>query len=336
MVNYTMDSRDQLLSHQVEIVHSLADFFDTVKVITSNSPSNFVEGNISVKNLGWKSHGRLRNLLCFTYHFFKAIISERPSVVFFHMTDFQAFLAGPVLKILRIKSVLWYAHKKRSKFLTIAEYFIEEIISSTVGSYPPTRRKVNFIGQSINSSNFPYREKETYEFSNLIHIGRLDPSKRIDYIIDQVNVLREGGLDLNLNFVGSTGRNRIANWVEYLREKSEIFSWIHFIEGVPREDVPRFLQSSDVFIHAYLGSLDKTLIEATFTGLPVVTENLEYTNIFGTWSNLDNPNLEKEMQALVLLPAIELVKELRRRYEIAYTYHSLNQWVDKLVKILKS
>ncbi len=55
------------------------------------------------------------------------------------------------------------------------------------------------------------------------------------------------------------------------------------------------LQTYDCFIHSFQGSLDKTIVEATFLGLPVITINNEYRNIFGSW-NLTNKGMNNSLK----------------------------------------
>ena len=89
------------------------------------------------------------------------------------------------------------------------------------------------------------------------------------------------------------------------------------------------------FFHAYIGSLDKTLIESTMCRVPVITINPEYLEIFGTWSNLDEITLVDEYTAMRKLTQVELKAELNRRVELAVQNHSLEHWINLLMEILK-
>ena len=91
---------------------------------------------------------------------------------------------------------------------------------------------------------------------------------------------------------------------------------------------------SDVFIHSYIGSLDKTLVEATMIGLPVVTINPEYISQFGSWSKAVPVTLVDEVKALLACAPKELTFELQRRREYSVLSHSLLHWTDELSRIL--
>jgi hypothetical protein len=96
------------------------------------------------------------------------------------------------------------------------------------------------------------------------------------------------------------------------------------------------LSSFDFFIHAFEGSLDKTLIEATLSGIPVITSNLEYSKDFGSWTGATTLNLVDEYLAITTLTDFEISRELERRYAVAASKHSLTQWTDRLVSHLLS
>jgi hypothetical protein len=80
--------------------------------------------------------------------------------------------------------------------------------------------------------------------------------------------------------------------------------------------------------------LDKTLIESTLCKLPVVTTNREYIKIFGSWSDNDLVTLRHEIEHLVKLSDDAINTELQRRFDKAYSSHSLDQWISNLLKIL--
>ena len=98
--------------------------------------------------------------------------------------------------------------------------------------------------------------------------------------------------------------------------------------------MPKKLIGSDCFIHAYEGSLDKILVEATFVRRPVVTRNHGYLEEFGTWSDSIPSTLELELRSLLIRSDKEIAIEVNRRYEIATNNHDISSWVDKLNSIL--
>jgi hypothetical protein len=101
--------------------------------------------------------------------------------------------------------------------------------------------------------------------------------------------------------------------------------------------LPEILQTYDCFIHSFQGSLDKSIVEATFSGLPVITVNNEYREIFGSWNLVDsgmNNSLKDEAQLLLALNGENRQIEIDRRFKVAYVEHELNGWVERLFSIL--
>jgi hypothetical protein len=82
--------------------------------------------------------------------------------------------------------------------------------------------------------------------------------------------------------------------------------------------------------------LDKALLEATISGLPVITLNREYVEIFGRWNKSTfHLDLRSELTALQRLNESEITSELIQRSALVRENHSLNSWITKLACILQ-
>jgi hypothetical protein len=94
-----------------------------------------------------------------------------------------------------------------------------------------------------------------------------------------------------------------------------------------------------IFLNLFSGSLDKTLIEATFLGLPVVTWNREYCFQFGTWSK--GPVFEslefiqRELEFISAMPLADLKMEAHQRLKFAQNHHSFTGWINRLVSVIR-
>ena len=110
-----------------------------------------------------------------------------------------------------------------------------------------------------------------------------------------------------------------------------------FESSVPRQTLPILLKDFDCFIHAFNGSLDKAVLEATFIGLPVVTINPEYIKIFGSWdknNRLNEYTLLEELHCLLNLTKEELNTELDRRYQVAQKDYELEGWARRVITVV--
>jgi glycosyltransferase involved in cell wall biosynthesis len=337
-----MDKNSQVFSHQIDLVNKLASHFDSVTVITGEVGVCRVSNNVKVLNYKWVAGKRVTSLLRFLVIFFTTIQKNKYSVLFSHMTSTHSAFISPITKLLRLKHYLWYAHTSNGLYLRVSKLFTNGIVTSTSGSCPLVGEKIFPIGQSIDKNKFEKQQQAHYPIKNLIHTGRLDPSKNIDLIIKGVKSLRLRYPEVTLEIVGSPSSDLYKQYSQDIISKFSLApynSWLKFTSYIPREDLPKLLRGKDGFIHGFQGSLDKTLVEATFSGLPVVTINREYLNNFGSWGSGDNfgdLTLESEALALFKMSEDDLKREIDRRYALAVSQHEITGWVDRLVKILKS
>jgi len=274
--------------------------------------------------------------------FIKTVKSEKFTVLFSHMTSVQSAFISPITRIIRLRHYLWFAHTSNGIFLKVSRLLSNGIITSTPGSCPLKGNKVYSIGQSINSKKFKKKNSNTQSIKNLVHIGRFDPSKNIEEIVYEVKKLRSNFPDLKLEVIGSPSSDRYKDYELNIKAEfnSEVqLGWLKFSPHIPRSSLPEILQTYDCFIHSFQGSLDKTIVEATFSGLPVITINDEYRKIFGSWNLIDigmYNSLKDEAQLLLNLDGSKRQREVDRRHEVAIGQHEVTGWIDRLVSILKS
>jgi glycosyltransferase involved in cell wall biosynthesis len=340
VINYAMDEKSQVFSHQIELVNQLSAKFDQITVLTAQVGVCNTEKNVKVISFQWVEGKRVLSIVRFLKIFVKTIRSEKFTVLFSHMTSVQSAFISPITRIIRLKHYLWFAHTSNGIFLKVSRLLSNGIITSTPGSCPLKGSKVYPIGQSINSEKFRKKNLNTQSIKNLVHIGRFDPSKNIKEIVYEVKKLRSNFSDLKLEIIGSPSSDRFKDYELNVKKEfnSEVqLGWLKFTPHIPRSSLPEMLQTYDCFIHSFQGSLDKTIVEATFSGLPVITINNEYRKIFGSWNLIDigiNNSLRDEAQLLLTLDSSERQSEVDRRYEVALVQLELRGWVERLFNIL--
>lgn len=337
VLNYVMDSAHPALAHQVDVVEGLARNFATVTVLTGATTYSPKFENITVISSNWVQGKNLRNILNFYYHFFLLIRRKKFSSVFSHMTLVQSALVAPILRAFQIKHHIWYAHAKKTLFLSWAYFWANSIITSTRGSCPLQGDKIIYLGQSVDPIQFPKRNSLGFPLTKCIHIGRMDRSKNLGEIISTVAELRLNFPSLTLNLVGNPSTPDSVDYVTDLKRlwKNELENgWLTFEQAIPRAQVPDKLIQNDIFVHAFSGSLDKSLVEATLTGMPVVTINQEYISEFGSWKD-GNGSLNSELRALLENPKGEVRREVQARVLLGVNNHSFTNWISRLTSILR-
>ena len=333
-----MDPADPLLSHQYEAAMKLSEGFEKVVIVTGRVGAIETIPKVEVRCSDWRPGKPFQSVIRLLTSAVPLIVQGKYTSVFFHMTDVQAALLSPIIWLRRKRQYLWYAHTHKSLYLSFASLWLSGIVTSTSGSCPIKSNRVVTIGQAIDTKKFLRKKSDVFDLHQLIHIGRFDKSKNIDILISEFKALKTINPRMTLNLVGSNSNIESRAWAEKImsdnQEEVDSKSLV-FNKAIRRDQIPKVLSEYGCFFHAYVGSLDKTLIEATVVGVPVVTINPEYIEIFGRWSKGTDLTLQNEYLGLTYLSHLELKLEIERRYSIAEKSHSLSNWILRLDSILK-
>lgn len=336
ILNYVMDLEHPLLAHQHDAVKKLAENFVEVTVISGAIGRTQLPENVTMLKSNWVPSKRISSAIRFMRLALPLIFSRKFSVVFSHMVDVQAALISPFTKIARLRHILWYAHAHPSLYLKFARLFVDKVVTSTAGSCPITGSKVEAIGQAIDISVFKPSGVRSYDsFNRLIHIGRFDKSKNIDQLIAAAEELRRVNPILTLTIVGDPSNRASKLWADSVVDKSTAHSdWLTFLPSIKRDDFSKVVSSFDIFFHAYIGSLDKVLVESTLLKIPVVSINPEYLTEFGSWGSHIDATLESEYNALISRSSADIRGEIESRHTLAEAHHSESHWINELTRIL--
>ena len=336
-----MDEENQLLSHQAEIVNLLALEFDQISVLTGRIGKVVVPSNVTLKSYGWVRGKKISNILNLIKSFMLIKRNNDISVVFSHMTLMQSLIILPLTKYLRIKHYLWYAHKSKNLYLQLSYRLFDGLITSTRDSCPVKNGKVYPIGQTINSDKFMPKNLIDYPIIKLVHIGRFDPIKNVSEIIRIVEKSRVHFPNLTLDIIGSASSISSKKYEQEVKSQfvhSTTQGWLKFFPGVSREEIPYLLEKSHAFVHSCNAALDKVILEANLSNVPVITLNVEFIKSFGSWAvntNLKDINLLDELNAALNTPKSELEKIVHRRYQETLANHELKGWTQRLLKVIK-
>lgn len=340
LFNYAMDENSQLFSHQKIVAEKLLGHFDFIDVITVYKASDIFSDKLSVSSTGWENGKPLLNILKFYKKAIPKLFKHRRGYVFSHMTEVQSFLIAIICRVLGIRHVLWYAHKSKSPFLYLAYPFIDVIATSTKGSCPIESKRVKTIGQAIDAEifNMPQTAPSIPPL-RWYHIGRLDPSKNLEAIIDCLSYFRDLGIPLSLDLFGTPSSNVHLEYARNVRDNlCKGKDWVKFHGAVNKKDIPKIANDHDGFIHAYMGSLDKAVLEAVFARRVVISCNPEFMKEFSSHSSdVSIPeNILKDLLGDLFSSSQEnVLTEIERRYDLVMKRHELNRWIQELTTIIK-
>lgn len=345
-MNYAMDSKDAVFPHQIGVVADLSSTWDQVFVITytvnpdelSHTPSNVV-----IMNLDWHQSLKVVAVLKLLFFFLRVTVTKDKVVLFSYMTETLSALLAPLAKILRIRHILWYAHISKPLRLSWCHIWVDKIVTSTPESCPIGSQKVIPIGQAVDHTLFSCLNKRVRSDTNntqIVHVGRIDPSKNLETIFE-VFVEKFVGMKAVLHLIG-THSQKYANYASSLKSRYQEQLDRGRIIFHGKQDqifIRKMLCQSDIFLHAFSGSLDKTLIEAIFSRTFVISGNQAFIKEFGclgkgSQSKNLSAFLYEQLNIYQQTNIAELQTLVDSRYLRALDNHSRRQWLRKLNQVL--
>lgn len=345
ILNYSMQSDSMIFSHQPKVALAISRFFDSTLVLTSEPVNNTeYEERLAVRYSGWIRGKRFLSSIKFLQTVVPHIwINRKSLVVFSHMTNTHSFLIAPICWLLQVKHYLWYAHRSLPFSLIFAYPFLTGVLTSTVDSFPFKAHKVHYLGQQVDSQPF----QSSLQDANLpplrwYYIGRIDPSKDIEIMIQFLESIKNKYPGITFDIYGGISSDRLHTYWTKLQNDLKIqgrSNWITYHGPLPNNKVASIADAHDAFLHAFNGSLDKSLVEATLAKRFVLTSNQSFLAEFHEHHQFTGSKLEvlhEQFNTLTAMSSIEAKAELNRIYEHSLQEHSLQNFVPKLQKILRS
>jgi hypothetical protein len=137
---------------------------------------------------------------------------------------------------------------------------------------------------------------------------------------------------MTLSLVGHS-TPKFIHYENYLKKKYKIAienGFVNFLGSKTSHEISKLLQQSDLFFHAFEGSLDKSLIEAIFSGVTVITKNQAFLREFGPLflPFRNDPNyLHQEIENWLTLAPEYLRDVAEKRRLTASNSHSFSNWI---------
>jgi len=120
---------------------------------------------------------------------------------------------------------------------------------------------------------FPAETAEKSKVLRLLTVGRLSVTKRIEMLIDAVEILHRTACKLRLTVVGGGQTERQLRKIVTERELSDI---IEITGRMDSEKMPEVYRQNDIFISASMQEgMSNAMLEAMSSGLPIVTTRCE-------------------------------------------------------------
>ncbi len=239
---------------------------------------------ISLKDLG--NGGRLSR----AYNLLAKTSTLDFDAVFVHMNPEYCVAAGWYWRLRGKKIGLWYTHKAVNVRLRIATLFANIIFTASKESFRLNSSKVHVMGHGIDT-NFFTPDPSVHRGDHYLSVGRLSKSKRHDLAI-----LVAGNDGQKLKIAGEGPE------LENLKEEARVARVdVEFLGPLTHAQLRDEYRKASQLIHtSETGSLDKVVLEALASGLPIMTRD-------GALKYLENkgPEYVREYHSLSsLIPAI--------------------------------
>jgi glycosyltransferase involved in cell wall biosynthesis len=288
LFNLATDQTHPTLGFAIGWIQRLASEAEWIHVITWRSGEYTVPKNVSVHSISSKmgTVNKFVRVIRFYRIAIEILSRERIDVVFAHMDTHMTVLSGALLTWARIPLVQWYAHKAVSLRLHAAHAIAACVLTPTRESFNIPSTKVFWIGHGIDTKLFDAesRSSEAGLARRLATVGRISPSKRIEMMLEVVEICQGGDGDMQgvqLDILGGTTSDTDCRYEAELHARANRLpdpSAVRFHGQVRPEEAAAFLlRTRPVFLNlSTTGSLDKAILEAMSARLMVLSSNTSF------------------------------------------------------------
>jgi glycosyltransferase involved in cell wall biosynthesis len=342
-----VDTEDSVLGFFTRWIEEFGRQAEVVNVICLREGKHSFAPNVTVYSLGKKDDGEtdrhpVSSRIKYVTRFFSLIFKLRREydAVFVHMNQIYVILGGLFWRMWGKKIGLWYTHRSVTWSLKLALRLVHVVFTPAKEGFPLPTPKMVTTGQGINTSVFTPMPHASRGAVEIVTVGRVAPIKDYDTLLDAVEIVIKTAPNIRVTVLGGPGEKDHEYHARILREAEErgLSRYFNFVGAVPNTETARYLQESDLFVNmGHTGGMDKVVVEAMATGIPVLTCNEVFEPIVGpyglTYEKKNAKQFAEKITALVqdAPRRQELGKTLR---EIAVRDHSLDRLVKKILGVM--
>lgn len=133
---------------------------------------------------------------------------------------------------------------------------------------------IDVIPNGVDLDRFhPQETNKTTDTLQLLTVGRLSVTKRVELLIDAVEMLHKDGRKVHFTIVGGGGMEQKLRQIVSERSLSDI---IELTGRISPEKMPQVYRQNDIFISATMQEgMSNAMLEAMASGLPIITTRCE-------------------------------------------------------------
>jgi len=345
IITQVLDPDHPILGFFYKWVFEMAKLIERIHVITYHSsgrPANNVLVYTTSKKRSIprdtksKFKGRARRLISLLIMTFKvnllmlkAVKMGGFDVILCHMNPEFVLASWPLAKLLRKPIAFWYLHKGRSLRLILA-YKLADRIFTGHRSGAPAGPKTKVLSHGIEIPD----KLSSLSKPIILYVGRVSKSKRVDILIDGFKKAK----NLLPSEISRIIKLRIIGPIDFEYSRLDASEGIELVGPIPHKKIWNEYLNSMIFVSASTTGLDKSVLEAMASGLPVLVSDEIYRetleDLFEICSFKNSNDLAQKISMLIIN------RELREKIGKAcrdkvLKYHSIEKFIPKLVSELK-
>tara|TARA_Y100000589_G_scaffold313221_1_gene334325 strand:+ start:1507 stop:2613 length:1107 start_codon:yes stop_codon:yes gene_type:complete len=276
------DENDPYRSNVVEWIRqiSINPKVDHIHILTRYKSNSIPSNNCSISNI--QSKFKIIRFLKFYFEILKQI--PKNSIIFIHMGGPYAINLFLFKILFRLKVYQWWAHPVLSISNRLGFYLtINKLFTCTESSFPINSPKKNIIGHGVDLNKFPLYLSKNLNLTinsnkkSLVTSSRLTFRKNIHKMINLIDFMNGRSRDnIQLIIYGSPlNKNDILyqNYLNELINRSNLCEFVKIFPAVDHSKLHSYYKSHNVYLNFSDTALDKSLLEAMSTGIPVLSCN---------------------------------------------------------------
>lgn len=346
MFNLMTDTSNPVLGFTTAWIEALAQHYDAIDVITMYQGVVEVPQNVNVFSAGREQGlSKPKRVLRFYSHLIRLLATHTYDACFAHMMPLFAGLAGPLLSLKGIRTVLWYTHRQQSRQLKLGMHLSWRIVTAVETSFPYETSKLRVIGHGIDTDFYSPTEKQKISQQSdpvVIQVARLAPIKHQETTIQAIT-------DTNIQLV-LVGDVQAGSPLDYKHTLENMIKQLNINERVtfagdlsPTQVRQSYRQATIAVNMSPVGLFDKAVLESMACGIPTIVCNPAFSHLMGDYQELlivDSPKdvegLHNRIQKLCAMSDVErheIGNTLRRNVVQQY---SLLMLIQRLVNVLNT
>ncbi len=340
VITQKIDKKDTVLGFFHRWVEELAKRCDFVTVICLYKGEYAFPENVKVLSLGKeKRESKTKYIFKFLGYILREI--KNYDSVFVHMNEEYVIFGGVIWRIFGKRVLMWRNHPKGSFITNIAIFLANVVMCTSRSSYTARFKKTKIMPAGIDISLYENTNKTPIE-NSILFFGRLSPIKNIHIFIDALLLLEKEGLNFHADIIGSAGNSLEQEYEKNIKTRAKALvenERLTFVSGIRHDETTDLYTKYALYINLTPdGSLDKTMLEASASGTPILVYNSAFKNKADDLCQLQS--LDPKDVASGIKKIFSLTSEQRNKIssdlkDFVKKEHSLESLTNMLISELK-